>query len=105
MAYFVSYYESTIQINLFLGNSCFKDCIDYDGNDIIATESRGAAGCQRNCQNNKECLVWTYDVTSGGNGNNCWLKSSDNFIGHNCDRISGPKYCGMNVTFQKNHNY
>ena len=111
------YYNNTC---FFQDGACFKDCIDYYGNDVVATSARDAAGksswisivqingylfttyyyisgCQFNCQQNQECQVWTFNSKSGGKGNNCWLKTSDAFMSYSCNRISGPKYCGKKI--------
>ena len=38
---YVLYYNNTC---FFQDGACFKDCIDYYGNDVVATSARDAAG-------------------------------------------------------------
>ena len=95
------------------GHSCFLLDTKYKGNDILGNCDLQPANwttdtpheCQILCQDLKECTGFTW-IAPGHEGewkngrNKCCLKTSknDNPIAAK-GRISGPKFCGMHLSF------
>ena len=87
-----------------LDSQCFQNNLDYYGNDVAFVSASSPKHCQKECQDNKDCGVWTYRKEQNSKGQNCWLKRdnnidttpspNNNYKVWKKDRISGPKYCG-----------
>ena len=65
---------------------------------------KSATECQQKCQENSDCLFFTWNSGTGGGSwntkmkNTCWLKKEKDEVekdcGRNCaGRVSGPKDC------------
>ena len=85
---------SKLTVMSLLDAKCFQNNVDYYGNDVASVSASSPNDCQKKCQNNKDCGVWTYSKEKNSRGLNCWLKRDNNYKVWKKDRIAGPKYCG-----------
>ena len=75
---------------------CYEENINYYGNDIGLTPGVATAeNCQVKCQQNDQCLFWTY-CTLDWCKENCFLKSGKSNVEPSSSSISGPRYCPGN---------
>ena len=67
-----------------------------------------ATECQQKCQENPDCLFFTWNSGTGGGSwntkmkNTCWLKKEKDEVEKDCGirctgRVSGPKDCGKKI--------
>ena len=78
---------------------CFQNGKDYAGSDIFSSSfwTSNAERCQKLCQNNNDCLYWTWILPNENDGSDgsCYLKSSKGQITDEINATSGPKYCSQ----------
>ena len=78
-------------IIMYISASCFDIGKNYHGSIIKnLREITTADDCQKQCQINEQCVVWTLDPHANG----CWLHSkasANRAIGDHL--VSGPKWC------------
>ena len=75
----------------FFSDACFVEDMGWPGNEIgtapITVDD--PASCQKECQKNDECQVWSFNSGSGA----CWLKTEKASESPGGGRTSGPKFC------------